>query len=342
MTGRERVLATIAGRDPDSFPCMPITAMFAAELLGVRYGRYVGDHRIMADAQVLTAKFFGFDHVSVIGPAPESVDLGAKIQWFDDQPWALIEEAALFADKSVLAGAKVPASGRWMEDRVRGVELLRQRVGNELIVEGWIEGPCAEGAELRGINRLMVDFSDDPAFVHDLFEFTLELGIHFAAMQIAAGADFIGVGDAAASLVGPRMYKEQVWPWEKKLVEAIHALGGKVRLHICGNTRRILDGMGELGCDFVDIDYPVQMVAARSKMGSQQTLAGNLDPVRCVRNGSPEAIVESLHALQQQAGARWIVAAGCEIVRDTPHENLRAMVEFARTHAASLPAQRTE
>jgi MtaA/CmuA family methyltransferase len=184
----------------------------------------------------------------------------------------------------------------------------------------------------------MMDFSDDPAFVHDLFDFTLDVAIRFAAAQIEAGADIIGVGDAAASLVGPRIYKEFVWPWEKRLVDSIRAKGGRVRLHICGNTRRILDGMGTLGCDMVDIDYPVPMEQARSQTGLLQTLAGNLDPVRDLRNGSPETIVPLLEALQQQAGARWIVAAGCEVVRDTPHENMRALVEFAQTHAADVVA----
>ena len=124
-----------------------------------------------------------------------------------------------------------------------------------------------------------------------------------------------------------------VWPWEKKLVEAIHANGGRVRLHICGNTRKILDGIGKLGCDMVDIDFPVSMEDARSKLGPQQTLTGNLDPVRVVRNGSPQTILQSLEVAAQQAGAAWVVAAGCEIMRDTPHVNLRTMVEFARSHA---------
>jgi MtaA/CmuA family methyltransferase len=244
----------------------------------------------------------------------------------------------LFADKSALDRMKDPHPpfGECMEDILRCIELMRQRVGQELIVEGWLEGPCAEAADLRGINRLMIDFSDDPGFVRDLFDFTLESTVRFSAAQIDAGADIIGVGDAMASLLGPRIYKECVWPWEKKLVDAIHAKGGKVRLHICGNTRRILSGMAELGCDIVDIDYPVPLEQARTQMGPLQTLTGNLDPVREVRNGSPRTVTERLEALQQQAGDRWVVAAGCEIVRDTPHENLRAMMRFAQTHTAAM------
>ena len=339
MTGRQRALAVLDGRHADHLPCMPITMMFAADVLGVGYGRYARDHKLLADGQLKTAELFGLDHVSAISdPCREAADLGSRIQWFEDQTPAIIEEEALFADKTVLAGMKVPDpfSGGRMEDRIRGIELLRARAGHELLVEGWVEGPGAESADLRGINRLMMDFSDDPVFVQDLFAFTVELAIRFATAQIKAGADIIGIGDAAASLVGPRVYNEVVWPWEKKLVDSVHANGGRVRLHICGNTRRILDGMGKLGCEMVDIDYPVPMDQARAQMGMPQALAGNMDPVRGLRNGSPKTVMESLEQLRQQAGAPWIVAAGCEVVRDTPHDNLHAMARFAQTHTATM------
>jgi MtaA/CmuA family methyltransferase len=341
MTGRERILAVLAGRKADYLPCMPITMMFAADILGVKYEQYVRDHRIMADAQIKTAEKFGLDYVSTISdPTREAHDSGANIQWYDDRPPAINEEDALLLDKLTLTRVKAPdvISGGRMEDRVKGIEMLRVRAGKDLFVEGWVEGPCAEAADLRGISRLMTDFSDDPEFVHELFEFTLTMAIRFASAQIEAGADIIGVGDAAASLVGPRIYNEFVWPWEKRLVDSIHSKGGKVRLHICGNTRRILDGIGRLGCDMVDVDYPVAMEQARNQTGSQQVLTGNLDPVRDVRNGSPETITQKLEALRKQAGARWVVAAGCEIVRDTPHENLRALVKFAKTHEPSEAA----
>ncbi|MGP8271286.1 MAG: uroporphyrinogen decarboxylase family protein [Terracidiphilus sp.] len=341
MTGRERILAALEGQEADHLPCMPITMMFAADVLGVKYGHYVRDYRVMVDAQVKTAEMFGLDFVSAISdPTREATDWGANIQWYYDQPPAIVEEKALFEDKQALVGFKDPdpLSGGRMEDRIRGVQLLRQRVGEELFVEGWVEGPCAEGADLRGINRLMLDFTDDPAFVHDLFEFTAEGAIRFAAAQIEAGADIIGIGDAAASLAGPRIYNEVVWQWEKKLVDSIHAMGGRVRLHICGNTHRILSAMGKLDCDIVDIDYPVDLEKAREQMGPLQILAGNADPVRDIRNGVPKTITQLLETLQRQAGARWIVAAGCEIVRDTPHENLSAMVEYAKTHKAGEAA----
>jgi MtaA/CmuA family methyltransferase len=325
----------LKGGQPDHLPLMPITMMFAADRIGVKYGDYVRTHEVLVEGQIRTAEEFGFDHVSSISdPAREAADYGAHVQWYADQPPALMEEVSLLADKGKLAVLKPidPLGGRRMHDRILAIESLKGRVGAEKFVEGWIEGPCAEAADLRGINRLMLDFHDNPVFAEELFGFVVENAIACARAQIAAGADIIGVGDAAASLVGPRVYDKFVWPYEKELVDGIHAAGGRVRLHICGNTRRILAGMGKLGCELVDLDYPVDLRQAREIMGPDQVLAGNIEPVGCLRNGTPDSVTEAVAKCHEEAGPRYIVAAGCEVVRDTPIENLRALCEYAKSH----------
>jgi MtaA/CmuA family methyltransferase len=336
MTGRERVVAMLEGRPVDRLPLMPITMMFAADLAGVPYGQYAGDHRVLAAAQILTATRFDFDYVSTISdPAREAADYGARVEWYDDQPPALVERDALLAEKSRLKQLQRPPArlGPRMEDRIRGIERLRSEIGGEKFIEGWVEGPCAEGADLRGINRLMLDFFDDPDFVRELFDFVIEGAIEFARPQIEMGADIIGIGDAAASLVGPRIYREFVWPFEKRLVDGIHAAGGRVRLHICGNTRRILTEMGQLGCEMVDLDSPSPVGEARQQMGPGQVLCGNLDPVAVLCHGTPESVTAAVAECHRQAGERYIVGAGCEIARGTPHGNVLALTEYARSHS---------
>jgi MtaA/CmuA family methyltransferase len=335
MNRRERILAAFDEQPTDSLPLMPITMMFAADRIGQPYGKYATDYRVLVEGQIRTAEKFDFDHVSVISdPGCEAGDCGAAIQFFDDQPPAVDEIHALLIEKNTLAKLKRPdpLGGGRMHNRVRGVALFRERVGGRKLIEGWVEGPCAEGADLRGINRLMTDFFDDPAFVRDLFEFNVAMALEFARAQVEAGADLIGVGDAAASLVGPQIYDEFVRPYEQRLVDGIHAMGARVRLHICGNIRRILPGIGTLGCDMVDIDSMVPLDQARRELGEKVTLAGNLDPVKALRNSTPEAIAAALAECHRQAGHRYIVAAGCEIPRDTPEANVLAMTRHARSH----------
>jgi len=334
MNGYERILAKLDGRPTDSLPLMPITMMFAADQIGVHYGRYARDHRVLVEGQLATAERFGLDYVSCISdPAREAADCGAAIHYFDDQPPAIDETNSLLSDKTVLAKLKAPnpLGGERMHDRVQAAVLLRQKVGGELLIEGWIEGPCAEAADLRGINRLMLDFYDDPQFVRDLMEFVLEMELRFAKAQVEAGVDLIGVGDAAASLVGPQIYEEFVLPYEKRMVDGLHAMGTRVRLHICGNTNRILKGMGTLGCEIVDLDFMVPLGKAREAMGPRQVLLGNLDPVAALRHGTPESIRAAVAECHSQAGPPYIVGAGCEVPRDTPPENVLALRDYARS-----------
>ncbi len=335
MNGRTRVLAHLAGQPVDSLPLMPITMMFAADQIGVPYGEYARDHRVLVEAQVRTAERFDFDYVSVISdPAREAADCGARIECFPDQPPAIVETEARLADKRELVRLKVPdpLGGGRMTDRVEGVAGLRARVGGERLIEGWIEGPCAEAADLRGINTLMLDFFDDPVFVRDLFAFVVEMELRFARAQLEAGVELMGVGDAAASLVGSELYAEFVWPAEKQLVDGLHALGIPVRLHICGDTRRILEGLGRLGCEIVDLDYPSPLSAGRAAMGPRQVLLGNLHPVQVLKEGTPEQVAAAVAECHRQAGPRYIVGAGCEIPRGTPAANVEVLTRYAREH----------
>jgi MtaA/CmuA family methyltransferase len=334
MNGRERILARLAGRPVDHLPLMPITMMFAADQIGARYRDYATDHQVLVEAQLRTAEKFDFDYVSCISdPAREAADCGAKVEFFENQPPALVESEARLADKAELARLPMPdpLGGGRMTDRVRAAALFQERVAGQRLIEGWVEGPCAEAADLRGINTLMTDFFDDPKFVAELFEFIVAMELRFAKAQIEAGVDLIGVGDAAASLVGPQIYEEFVWPFEKRLVDGLHALGTKVRLHICGNTRRILAGMGRLGCDMVDLDYPSPLAEGRAQMGSTQVLLGNLHPVNVVRDGDPAGIAAAIAECHRQAGPNYIVGAGCEVPRGTPDANLLALTAYARS-----------
>jgi MtaA/CmuA family methyltransferase len=334
MNGRERLLTFLAGGPVDSLPLMPITMMYAADHVGARYGQYVTDFHTLVESQIAVADAYDIDFVSCISdPAREAADCGARVALFDNQPPAIVETDALLADKNTLSNLSIPdpQTAPRMGDRVRAAALFRERVGDRKLIEGWIEGPCAEAADLRGINTLMTDFFDDPPFVQRLFEFTLQMGMQFARAQVEAGVDLIGVGDAAASLVGPEFYREFVWPYEKRLVDELHALGTRVRLHICGNTTAILEPIGRLGCDIVDLDFMVPMDKARQAMGPAQVLLGNLDPVRVVRGGTPELIQAAVAQCHQQTKPRYIVGAGCEIPRATPAANLRALTQYARS-----------
>jgi MtaA/CmuA family methyltransferase len=334
MNSRQRVLAHLSGQQVDRLPVMPITMQLACDLIGAKYYDYETDYRVLVEGQLKVAETFDFDYVNTMSdPAREAADCGAAVHYSENSPAAMIEERALLADKRDLRKLKMPdpAGGGRMHNGLKAIALFKERGGGDKLIEGWIEGPIAEAADLRGLNTVMLDFYDDPAFVRDLFEFVVAMELNFAQHQLQAGIDLIGVGDAAASLVGPKIYHEFVWPYEKKLIDGLHALGLRARLHICGNTAFALEAIGRLGCEIVDIDSLVPLTEARAKTGPKQLLLGNLNPVAVLRGGTPEGVHAALTECHRAAGPRYIVGAGCEIPRDTPLENVRVFAEYARS-----------
>lgn len=338
MNGRERVLALLEGRPVDRLPLMPITMMFAADLIGVKYGQYVTDYRLLVEGQMRTAERFDADLVSAISdPAREAADLGAKVRFFEDQPPAFVESEALLADKSKLSRLKVPdpASTPRMLDRIRAVALFKEKMAGQRIIEGWIEGPCAYAANLRGINTLMLDFYDDPAFVNELLTFVTELGIAFARAQRDAGAELMGVGDAVSSLVGRAIFEEIIAPYHLKFVEALRSMGLKTRSHICGNTTKICKARASLGYDIIDIDSPVSLEHARAEMGPETIILGNIPTVKVMEQGTPEEVRAAAAACHRACGAKHMISAGCEVPRKTPHANMDALREYAYSLAVT-------
>src|ERR1700687_5707179 len=109
MTGRERILAHLEGRPVDRLPFMPITMQFACEQIGARYRDYCTDYRVLVEGQLRTAEKFEFDYVNTMSdPAREAADCGAVVQYFDEQPAAMVEDEALLAEKTQLATLKIP------------------------------------------------------------------------------------------------------------------------------------------------------------------------------------------------------------------------------------------
>src|SRR5262250_1270905 len=109
MTSRQRVLSHLAGEPVDRLPLMPITMMFACDLIGARYRDYCTDYRVLAEGQIRAAEAFGFDYVNTMSdPACEAADCGAKVEYFENQPVAIVEDQALLAEKTKLASLKIP------------------------------------------------------------------------------------------------------------------------------------------------------------------------------------------------------------------------------------------
>jgi MtaA/CmuA family methyltransferase len=217
-----------------------------------------------------------------------------------------------------------PAQPERMRQRIESVHAMAQALGQTHSVLGWVEGPLAEYADLRGVENAMLDLMTQPEMFLEAARILIDNAIDFARAQIEAGADMIGIGDAAASLVGPELYETYALPEEKRLIAAIHEAGGTAKLHICGNTEKIVHLMAQTGADVIDLDWMVPLEATRQRLGEEVTLCGNFDPSGILLQGTPQSVADAARRCLETGGERFILMPGCEVPPGTPEENLRA------------------
>jgi len=226
-----------------------------------------------------------------------------------------------------------PLESTRMLDRIRAVEMFKRDLGDQYPVLGWVEGALAEFMDLTTVSDGMMMIMDEPEAVSELMERITEQAILCAKAQIAAGADVIGIGDAVASLVGAGLYREQVLPLETKLINAIHSLGAKTKLHICGNINHLLPDMMETGSDIIDIDYMVDFEKAIDLSEGKCSISGHVNPVQVLLQGTPEEVKRWTKYCVEKGNNTNFISGGCEVPKMTPDENLKAVDEQLRAMA---------
>ncbi len=221
-----------------------------------------------------------------------------------------------------------------MVDRLVAIEAMRAAGGPGVSIVGWVEGPLALAQELRGINAVMMDVYDEPGFTDDLLDFTSRVGRAYWPAQVEAGADTIGMSDAAASMLSPEHYERYIFPAQLRVVEDIRARspGTIIRLHMCGRTDDLLSVMARLPVDIWELDFPVDLAFARSVLGPDRIILGNVSTVGVMLNGTPDDVYAEAARCHATSGPRHVVGTGCEVPPETPIENLRALAAYAHEH----------
>ncbi len=288
MNSYERLTKRLQGEAIDRPPNFNIMMTFAAHYIDQPLSHYYLDYQTLCKANLAVQQAFNLDIVQAISdPYRETADFGADIIFPEDNlPMCRTPLLGNLADLSALKSPD-PYTGRRMSDRLEAIRHLREQVGNEVPIMGWVEGALAEAADLRDINELMRDLYKHPRWVRDLLEQCVEVAIAFARAQVEAGADIIGLGDAVASLVSPPLYRKFALPYERRIFAAVHEMGALTRLHICGNTTHILADMVQSGADIIDIDWMVDIGQAAEVFGDGPALCGNFDPVAVMLHGTP-------------------------------------------------------
>lgn len=314
------------GALPEKVLFRPILMYFAANYIGKTYGEFASDYNVLVEANLRCMDEFGLDMLGLISdPYRETSAFGAKIQYIPDGvPRCLNYVVQTIDDVVNLKIPDVYKTERTL-DRIKAGEVLAQKTQGNIPVIGWIEGPLAEACDLAGVQNMMMQLMMDPDFANRLMDKCMFTAKDFAKAQIEAGCEIIGMGDAVCSQIDAETYETFVKERHKELIEYIHSMGGKIKLHICGDTNHLLPHYKDLDLDILDLDWQVDISHARSVLGEKAILAGNINPVLVQDKTRNEVFSMCRSLVEKHKNERFILSAGCEITVLTPSENLKAM-----------------
>ncbi|MHA1906347.1 MAG: uroporphyrinogen decarboxylase family protein [Candidatus Thorarchaeota archaeon] len=339
MRSRDLTLSAIDGT-PERIPFNPFIMHLAAAIDGVDYSNsYCSDASVLAAAQIKFVKAYGIDHVCVSTDAyREASAWGVEVDFSGHTPAA--KTHLNISDFDSVETPDIGTAPR-VQDRVKAVRLLKEEVGTDQCIVGWIEAPFAEICCLFGMMDVL-KLARNPDWVKTIKGFIdriLPIQIEFAKMQIEAGADIIGAGDSAVSQIGPQRYESACLESTQRLFRNIKK-HTPVLYHVCGDSsvidkagRDMLELVTASGTSILDIDFQVSMESAKKKVGAKVCLRGNTNTTLLASPTFSETqVVNEITntIIAGKPGGRFMFAAGCEWPWEPLDLSLRNL-EIART-----------
>ncbi len=159
-------------------------------------------------------------------------------------------------------------------------------------------------------------------------------------MRMDVRPDFLCVGGSGTLVFQTlEMFRKISFPAVKRAIELANRAGIPTHLHSCGPERKLVEIMaGETDLTVIDpLECPpmgdCDLAELKRLYGDKIVLKGNLHTTSVMLNGSAEDVIAASKKAMEDAaeGGGFILSTGDQCGRDTPEENLHAMVETART-----------
>lgn len=190
---------------------------------------------------------------------------------------------------------------------------------------------------LTGYDNLCFMLYEQPELVEQLFE---HVGTRLVTYyKMALENDNVGLissnddwGFNTQTFLSPEQMRKYVFPWHRKIVEAVHAAGRPVLLHSCGFCGEVIDDIVDMGYDakhsYEDNILPVEQ--AYEAWHDRIALLGGID-VNFICTADEQAIRARTRALiertQQRGG--YMVGTGNSVPEYIPVNAFMAMVSEA-------------
>lgn len=332
MTSYERVMAALSLQQPDRVPVVPSATTFSFKNAGYKYSECLFDADKHGRAQLRLLSDFGID--GVWGPSSNAVPegIGATLRIPEDNPPVVVEpKLKTYEDFEKLERTDITRTGR-VPLLLNIARQLRKALGRDVPMFAIVPTPYTLANDLRGAQSLYKDMVRNPEFVNNLMEFCLEPAINYGAALVDAGADVLWVPDplCGTTCISRRHYERFSYPYVKRMFEDLRSRGATIVYHICGDWHDRLD-LASQGPNGWHLAIEADLAGVKREYGDKLALMGNVRSID-VLYGTPEDVErESVRCLEEGAkGGGFILSSDCGLPRDTPPENVLAMVRTGK------------
>lgn len=200
------------------------------------------------------------------------------------------------------------------------------------------DGPVTVACNLRGMAEFYTDMVSDPEYARMLMDFITEACImrikaYRRRLGIPLKTQHYGFADDAIQSISTGMYREQVLPFHRRLIDEL-SVGGPHGIHLCGDAshhfRTLRD---ELDIRSFDTGFPIDFNWVREQVGPDVEIKGGPSVV-FLQNATPSSVHDEVKRILNSGittGKRFILREGNNLPPGIPLENIQAMYETVRT-----------
>lgn len=333
MTPIERKHAIENGLAYDRIPAVPFIGNMRLLFCGVSEEEYWNSAEAMVKGELLSYERFGFDRLG-IGPNTKGISAALGQQFPEPEKGkVVIDDYAKLDYMEPIIAETHPEIQRF----IQVAEMLAESAGEIVPIEASIGGPFTIASFLRGIEVLLRDCRKYPQEIHRMLRIIVDSQKSVVDVMAKYGLG-IAMADPVANpaLIGPRLYEKFVYPYTKELTDYIYErTGKKASLHMCGETYSIWKYLNQYQLNEISLDNIVDLERAANDLGQYVPIAGNVDPVQIIMNGTKEEIfadVEKCITFGKNAEKGFHLTTGCDIPDGTGIEKVDWFMEAARLY----------
>jgi uroporphyrinogen decarboxylase len=191
-----------------------------------------------------------------------------------------------------------------------------------------------------GMEEFLRRMVTDAEFVHRAREVYVNRSIAYINALMDCGCDAImttdDYSDNRGPIMGPRRYREFVWPGLLRQAQAVHARGGYFIKHTDGNVWSILDSFVEAGVDGwhgIQPSIGMDLRFLKERYGGSLCFFGGVNCETLVAGDPDAARVEVRYAIEHAAtGGGLVVTSGNVLQPGTKLENYLAARQAVRDY----------